>query len=216
MTVLLVLAGSVLCAAAAPAGDSETGKLEPAAGRFLVATRGLYGPYFSRTVIYLTQHNSEGTAGVIVNRRLGKKVVDVLPEMHSSVLGSYPLYNGGPVSQGIMVMLFRDNHESEQAVHVSGDVYASSSSAVLARLMMAGKPGKELRMYAGQAGWAPGQLAREIEQDSWHVMEADTDAIFSDDSDYLWQKLINVLDPQGIMVLNRTGPAPAHDYNPAS
>jgi len=209
IAVLLLLTGSALGAPPSPAGAAATDALEPAAGRFLVARRGLYGPYFSRTVVYLIQHNSEGSGGVIVNRPLGKNAADVLPDMHAIELGSYPVYLGGPVNPRIMVMLFRGNYSTELALHVSDDVYASSNLAMLTQMMTARKPGSELRMFAGQASWEPGQLAREIAQGYWYVAEGDPDALFSGDADYLWNKLINRLDPQGIMVLLHGGPAGA-------
>jgi len=209
IAVLLFLTGSALGAPSPPAGAADAGALEPAAGRFLVARRGLYGPYFTRTVIYLIQHNSEGSVGVIVNRPLGKNVADVLPDMHAIELGSYPVYNGGPVNPRIMVMLFRGNYSTELALHVSDDVYASSNLAMLTQMMTTRKPGSELRMFAGQANWVPDQLAREIAQGYWYVTEGDPDALFSNDADYLWNKLINRLDPQGIIVLQHSGPADA-------
>jgi len=197
-----LLAGNALCAA--PADTAAAGTLEPAAGRFLVASRGLYGPYFSKSVIYVLQHNSTGTVGVIVNRPLGRNVAEVLPDMQTLELGGYPVYNGGPVNPRIMVMLFRGSYSTELALHVSDDVYASSNTAMLAEIKTTRKPGSELRMFAGQASWAPGQLARELGQGTWYVTEGDPDALFAGDADYLWRKLINRLDPQGIMVRQQT------------
>jgi len=201
MTALLLLAGSAWCAAA-PAGYPEDGALAPLPGRFLVADRGLYGPYFGKAVVYLIQHNSEGSVGVVINHPLDKKLADTRPDLNAEDPASYPVYKGGPVSPHIVVMLFRGYYQTELAVHVSDDVYASSNMAMLMQLMQAHKPGSELRMYAGQADWGPGQLARELERGYWYVTEGDTDAIFSADADYLWSKLINRLDPLGIMAEN--------------
>ena len=205
ITALLLLAGSA--AAAAPEPGQETGaSLEPAAGRFLVARRGMHGPYFSRTVIYLIQHNSAGTLGVIVNRPLGLTAAEVLPDMHAVELDDYPVYIGGPVNPHIMVLLFRGDYQTELAQRVHDDIYASSDSAMLAQLVLDRKPVSELRMFAGQTGWSVGQLAEELEQDDWYVTEGDPDALFSDDTVNLWEKLINRLDPLGILVLRQGGP----------
>jgi putative transcriptional regulator len=195
LALLLLLAGRTV-----PAGDPAPGTLEPAAGRFLVAQRNLYAPFFTRTVIYLIQHNSAGTVGVIVNRPLGKTAAEVLPDRQYPVLDSYPVYQGGPVNSGIMLMLFRGHYLTDLAQHVSHDIYASSDSAMLAQLMLAHKPVSELRMFAGQAGWLPGQLAAELARDDWYVTEGDPDALFADDTHDLWRTLIDRLDPQGILV----------------
>ncbi|MGB5474205.1 MAG: YqgE/AlgH family protein [Gammaproteobacteria bacterium] len=202
----LLLAGNAV--SAAPAGTAAAGTLEPAAGRFLVASRGLYGPYFSKSVIYLLQHNSTGTVGLIVNRPLGRNVAEVLPDVTTFGLGGYPVYNGGPVNPNIMVMLFRGSYSTELAVHVDGDVYASSNSAILEQMMTEQKPARELRMFAGQAGWLPGQLARELVQGSWHVTDGDPDTLFAGGGNDLWIKLIDRLDPLGILVMDQFLPAP--------
>lgn len=200
----MLLLFQALLLQAAPAREPISGPLEPAAGRFLVARRDLYAPFFSHSVIYLLQHNSAGTVGVIVNRPLGKTAAELLPDLQDQGLGTYPVFNGGPVNPRIMVMLFRGSYSTELALHVSDDVYASSNTAMLAEIKTTRKPGSELRMFAGQASWAPGQLARELGQGTWYVTEGDPDALFAGDADYLWRKLINRLDPQGIMVRQQT------------
>jgi putative transcriptional regulator len=193
---------------AAPTGEPISGPLEPAAGRFLVARRDLYAPFFSHSVIYLLQHNSAGTVGVIVNRPLGKTAAELLPDLQDQGLGSYPVFNGGPVNPRIMVLLFRGDYQQEPALHVSDDVYASSDSAMLAQLLVARKPVNELRMFAGQAGWLPGQLSRELARDDWYVTEGDPDALFSGDTRSLWRKLIDRLDPLGMLVQQHAGEMP--------
>lgn len=203
---LLCLGGYALAAGAA---DPYTTQLAPAAGRFLVAQRGLSGGYFGRTVVYLVQHDATGTVGVIVNRPLGKKVAEVLPDTETADLGAYPVYSGGPVHRSIMVMLFRGDYRTELALHVDEDVYASSNTAMLAQMLAEHKPAHQLRLYAGQAGWAPGQLVRELERGSWYVTEGDPDALFSADADGLWSRLIERLDPPGILVLEHSTAATA-------
>jgi len=172
---------------------------KPAAGKFLVAQRGLSGPYFSRTVVYLLKHDEQGTVGLIVNRPIDKIVSDVLPDMYSLEHGSFPLYYGGPVSPRIMVMLIRDDLDSELALRVTDGVYASSNLALLTKLIVSRKPGDELRFFVGQANWIPGQLEKELQQDAWFVTAGDPEEIFAGNTDKLWQKLINRLDPLGII-----------------
>jgi putative transcriptional regulator len=204
---LLLLPGTPV--RAAPAIDPAPGTLVPAAGRFLVARRDLYAPFFSRSVVYLIQHDDAGTAGVIVNRPLGKRAADLLPDLSSPWLDAFPVYRGGPVSPRIMLLLFRGSYRTELAQHVSNDVYASSDSTMLEQLMRDHKPVSELRLFAGHAGWLPGQLAAELARGDWYVTEGDPDMLFSGAADGLWRKLIDRLDPQGILVLRQAGRATA-------
>lgn len=180
----------------------QTAQPEAAAGRFLVARRNLYGPYFTRTVIYLLQHNEYGTVGLVVNRPLGKQIADLLPDMHSFEIGAYPVYNGGPVSPHIMVMLFRSEYHTDKALLVSDDVYASSNMAMFGEMLKAHKPDNELRMFAGQANWKPGQLQQEIESLAWYVTAGDPALLFEGEPSHLWKDLINQIDPLGIIAVN--------------
>jgi putative transcriptional regulator len=206
LTRLFVLWLSMTCAvsvtlAASPA-DPDAPALAPAPGCFLVAQRGLYGPYFTRTVIYLLQHGKDGSVGLIVNRPLGKRVADMLPDMHSFEIGAFPVYNGGPLSPHIMVMLFRGDYQTELALPVRDGVYASSNLAMLGVMLKSHKPESELRMFAGQANWEPGQLQQELGQHAWYVLPGNPDLLFGADSTHLWQRLINQVDPVGIVASN--------------
>jgi putative AlgH/UPF0301 family transcriptional regulator len=72
-----------------------------------------------------------------------------------------------------------------------------------------------VRFYIGHSGWAAGQLDFELERGSWHVVAADTDAIFSGKTASLWDRLIERLEPRGIQVDNRSSlPILAFGTNP--
>jgi len=186
---------------AAGAGDVADAGLEPAAGRLLVAQRSLHGPWFAQSVVYLLQHDAHGTTGVILNRPAARQLSEVLPEVYHHKLGSFPVYYGGPVDRQLMVLLFRGDYPEDYAVHVQGDVYASSDRRMLGRLLREDKPEHALRVFAGQAGWSPGQLQQELDEHSWYVTETTAEQVFESRDAELWQRLIDRLDPVGIMVM---------------
>ena len=100
-------------------------------------------------------------------------------------------------------MLVRSESAAEGMAHVIDDVYISSDRRVLDEVIAAEKPDSELRFYIGHSGWAAGQLDFELMRGDWHVVTADTDAIFSGETDSLWNRLIERLEPTGIQVDNR-------------
>jgi len=51
-------------------------------------------------------------------------------------------------------------------------------------------PPEQLRFFNGYAGWAPGQLARELERGGWLLLNADADTVFRKNMDALWQGLL--------------------------
>ena len=48
----------------------------------------------------------------------------------------------------------------------------------------------EVRVFAGYAGWAAGQLEGEIANHSWWVVDAQLDDLFTDDPAGLWAKVL--------------------------
>jgi putative transcriptional regulator len=203
-TLFLLTAGILGFAASAPhqaAPDAPAAEtLEPAAGRFLVASRNMHDPHFTRTVIYLLQHDDDGSLGLIVNRPLSVTLAEALPHLELEQLGRYRMSYGGPVSRQNVIMLLRAIDNTGQALHIHDDIYASNDPELLQQLNRMRKPANEMRLFAGHAGWQPGQLNRELRRNDWYVSAGNVDALFAVDTDSLWQHLIDRLDPEGIYV----------------
>lgn len=173
---------------------------KPAPGVFLVAKRALEGSYFGQTVVFLVEHDENGSLGLIVNRSSDIRLADALPDIEGGRAAEHRLYYGGPVELSLITMLLRSQMPAAGMAHVAGSVYVSADRRVLDRALAANKDAGELRIYLGYSGWGAGQLDFELARDSWHVVKADPDAVFSADSDSLWERLIERLEPEGIEV----------------
>ncbi|MCP4769584.1 MAG: YqgE/AlgH family protein [Gammaproteobacteria bacterium] len=192
---------------------TSTGK--PGPGMFLVARRALGDSHFGQSVIYLVEHDEEGTLGLIVNRASAISLSEAVPDIDDERAEAHVLYYGGPVGLPMILMLVRSESATEGMAHVAEDVYISSDRSVLEAALAAKKPASELRLYIGYSGWAAGQLDSELVRGSWHVVAAGTDAVFSGETDSLWDRLIDRLEPAGIQVDNRPfSPAVAFAINP--
>lgn len=178
--------------------NSLTLAKEPAAGLFLVARRGLDDPHFRRCVIYLLQHGSQGSLGLIVNRPSGLNLDDAISNIKDANTPPRRMFFGGPVEISTVWMLIRDTQESRLVRHIADDVYFSGDRTILDRLLNEKKPDDALHFYLGHAGWLPGQLALEIKQEDWYVIHTDPAVIFSTDPGSIWKRLIEKLDPSGI------------------
>jgi len=170
---------------------------------FLVASRALNDPHFGRSVVYLVEHDDNGTLGLIVNRSSTISLSEAVPDIEDGQAAAHALHYGGPVGQPMMLMLFRSESAAKGVAHVADDIYVSSDRRVLDEMLAAKKPVDELHFYIGYSGWGPGQLDFELGRDDWHVVAADTDAIFGGDSASLWNRLIERLEPSGIEVDSR-------------
>lgn len=204
---VLLLAG---LAAAVHGGIAQAGTLAgvaamtqvpaPAPGLFLVASRDLADPHFSRTVIYLVTHNDAGSLGLVVNRPSETLLADAVSGVEKDAGDDHPLYYGGPVKHNMITMLIRSEKENPLVRQIAGDVFFSHDRRVLDRLLAEQKPVNALRFYMGHAGWTAGQLQQEIRRGDWYVVEADQAAIFSTRPASLWNRLIEKLDPGGLYV----------------
>jgi putative transcriptional regulator len=88
-------------------------------------------------------------------------------------------------------MLIRSPIRKEESFPVLKDVYISSSLEVLHEMVDSDRKGLNFRMYAGYAGWAPGQLEGEVLRGDWYILPADSDTIFEKPSPEIWPNLIN-------------------------
>ena len=180
---------------------------QPANGVLLVAKPTIVDPNFSRTVVLVTQAPDAETVGVILNRPVPLAASEVLPpELPSD---NYPdsVYYGGPVLRRVIVALFHaDRPPPAPAFHVLKDVYLSMHPDNI-KMLLESKHGR-YRLYAGFAGWAPGQLEAELERDGWYVLPAEEDLLFRKDTAGLWQELLRrASSPRAARSIKRKGPA---------
>jgi putative transcriptional regulator len=157
----------------------------PSAGSLLVAAPLLPDP-FRHAVIMLLEHDDSGTLGVVLNQRTQVDVGTVLPAWRDHLTGGPHLFQGGPVSLDTALGLAAADGEPDGFRRVAGSlgvIDLDTPVDVLAPQLAA------VRIYAGYAGWSPGQLDTELEEGAWAVIEP-TDPVsdaFLADPDDLWQ-----------------------------
>jgi putative transcriptional regulator len=161
-----------------------------AKGRFLVANRDLRDANFAETVVLLVDYHERGAMGLIINQPTEVRLAKVLPNMAGLQERSDMVYIGGPVDRNRMVLLIRSSSTLEDAQQVMADVYVSPSRKLFERLVDKAGPGERFRVYAGYAGWAPGQLDREVARGDWHVLPADAETVFDKAPADIWPELI--------------------------
>lgn len=172
-----------------PAQSARAGRL--AAGKLLVADEDLPDPRFANTVLLLIEHDAEkGTAGLMLNRRTGVPLSRLLPDLKEARGRSDPVYAGGPVGLNEIFALLRAARQPEQARRIFGDVHLISTRELLGKSLTDRVDPARFRVYAGYAGWAPGQLDREVDLGAWHIFPGDSNAVFDPQPDSLWQRLI--------------------------
>jgi len=158
-----------------------------AGGTFLVARRGLPDPNFTKSVVLLLAYGPRGAVGLIINGPTDQKLSDLLPQIDG--LGGM-VYGGGPVAGNSLMMLARAGGPLEDSVRVFADVHVSRSPELLKRLAEDRKGKKSIRVYAGHAAWAPGQLDHEVARGDWHIIPADADTVFAREPSGIWREVL--------------------------
>jgi putative transcriptional regulator len=162
----------------------------PARGKFLVASRAIADPRFQETVVLLIGCDDAGATGLIINRPTKVSLAEMLLPVPGLKKRSDVVYYGGPVEGHRILMLIRSPEQLEGADKVFTNVYVSMSRNTLERMIGAHKTQKQLRVYAGYAGWLPGQLNREVSRGDWYILNADADSVFEKESSEIWRELI--------------------------
>jgi putative transcriptional regulator len=157
-------------------------------GVFLVASPGQSDPNFRRSVVLVTQMTGGGSVGFIINRPGPRSLAQILPDNKLMRRFSEPIYLGGPVEADGLFAVFRAGENPPGALRVLGEVSFAMDPAVLEQLLYT--PPSQVRLFNGYAGWAPGQLARELTRGGWLVLNADADTVFRKNTDTLWQELL--------------------------
>lgn len=183
-------------------GSSQVG-----VGVLLVANPHLADPNFRRTVVLICQHGPEGSVGLILNRPTDVPLAKALPDIPALQDTVFRLYVGGPVQPTGILLLIRMDEQPVDTKQVTDHVYWGANVEMLAQVIKGGKPTETFRVYAGYAGWAPGQLESEMTAGAWATLPAETATIFTAHPEDLWSQLIETLKVPRI--LTRVG-TPSH------
>jgi putative transcriptional regulator len=145
----------------------------PIAGRLLVATPLLGDPNFERTVVLMLAHGAEGAFGVVINRPTATRADELMPGWGERAAAPAVMFLGGPVGQNGVIGLHRGGTID---LNVPPEETDDAPDTV--------------RLFAGSAGWAAGQLEDELAEGAWWVLDAEPDDPFVDDPDDLWAAVL--------------------------
>ena len=139
-------------------------------GHLLIAAPSLFD-YFRRTVVLVLEHTSDGAMGVVLGRSSETRVADAVPVLADLPGADELVQLGGPVSPESVVALGDFGRPEEAGTQVVGSLGTLDPDGTNESL-------RRLRVYAGYAGWGPGQLDGELEEGAWIVHDADPDDPF--------------------------------------
>lgn len=159
------------------------------AGYLLVADPTMRDPNFERAVILMLDHDDEGAVGVVLTRPSEVLVDSVLPGWGDYVEAPARVFVGGPVSpeSAIAVGVLRPGVLAEGFTPAAG-VACIVDLDTVPRVAQESLDG--VRIFAGYAGWASGQLEDEIVEGAWLVCDVEPSDVAGPDPDHLWEAVL--------------------------
>ncbi len=162
----------------------------PVPGTLLIADPGVLDGIFDQTVVLVLDSDASGSLGVILNREAHYDLSTALPGWSPLVTEPRVLFEGGPVSQEGAICLASPQQPDEEPpgwrklfdrvglLHLDTPVEIAEGAY------------RDLRIFAGYAGWGPGQLEGELNHGMWHLTPARYSDVFNTDPESLWRSVL--------------------------
>jgi putative transcriptional regulator len=161
------------------------------AGSILIADPFLKDPNFLRTVIFLCEHQNEGSFGFVLNRKLEYAIGDLVNE-HRRVPLSCILWR--PSSTKYHSFLHRCNGLITGGQKVTNDIYwGGEFEDVISLLQNDRLSSRDIRLFIGYSGWGEGQLNEEFSQKTWLTTFCSDHLVFGDDANQIWKDALKQL-----------------------
>ena len=157
-------------------------------GQLLLDSGQLRGSFFQRTVVLICQHDAQGAFGLVLNRSTGNNVGEMVVADLPETLKDCPLFLGGPVQPSALSFLHTDSFLAE--ANVMANLSLGHSLDALVEIGESFSPTRKVKLFAGYAGWSPGQLEEEMKRDAWLTHPASLELVFDTDPAKLWPAII--------------------------
>lgn len=170
----------------------QSNNVLPSRGKILISEPFLLDATFGRSVILLTDHTSEGSMGLIINKKLPLLLNDVLKELLYS--DDIPLYKGGPIATDTLFYLhtlpgIKGSIPICRGVYLNGDF-----DAIKNYILQGNKTEGHIRFFLGYSGWESNQLESEIKENTWIVSNIEQNSLmYPDDLNSVWKKALRKL-----------------------
>ena len=158
-------------------------------GKLLIAMPAMSDERFHRAVIYMCAHSADGAMGIVVNQRAPHitfskllEQLDIAPSATEDSIqipvDTLPILTGGPVETGRGFVLHTKDYFSADSTLTIDESFSLTATIDILRAIATGTGPNQSLLALGYAGWAPGQLEREIQSNGWLICAADTEIVF--------------------------------------
>ena len=157
-------------------------------GKLLLASPTMSDPNFARSVILIAEHTDEGAMGLVLNRPAETTVSEAVPDLAWLAPDGANVFVGGPVAETAVIVLAEFDQPELAGALVEDDLGFIGADADEPEQLDGAV--RRARVFAGHAGWGPGQLEDELAEDAWIVEPPRREEVFTDDPDDLWASVL--------------------------
>jgi putative transcriptional regulator len=174
---------------------------EPRAGGFLLSDPFQGDPFFERSVVYLCQHDSDGTFGFVLNNPLALNLHDIIERQD---LKDQSLFIGGPVAKNQLFFLHNLGESIANSLACGHDIYFSGDfDSLIEYLDLNGYDAIKLKFFVGYSGWDENQLEEEIKEHSWIAAKnIPLSFVFEENHQTLWKSCMELQGSKFKMIAN--------------
>lgn len=161
--------------------------------QFLIAMPSFKDKDFEKTVIYICSHEyEEGAMGIMINKPSPIKLDEVFKQLgikhELKNPGEKAVFQGGPIQTERGFILYNSSLDKNAAsTNIADDIYVSTSKEILSSIAKGDGPNDYL-IALGYAGWAKGQLEKELMSNVWLNGSASLDVIFNTSHEKCWHE----------------------------
>jgi len=164
----------------------------PGKGKILISEPFLPDTFFNRTIVYLADHNEQGSVGFILNKKLEIKVCDAISGFEG---WQEYLSMGGPVAPDTLHYLHRMGDMIPKSVWVDDNIFWGGDIDYIRDMIKNGELNtSQIRFFLGYSGWSAGQLERELKENSWVIARVESDIVLNDKINNSWKKVLRSLN----------------------
>lgn len=174
--------------------------ISPAPGILLIADPFLKDPNFMRTVIFICEHQPEGSFGFVLNKQFEQTLDDLMNGFEGFPI---PVYYGGPVHMDTIHFLHQYPNKVPGGQEVMKGIYWGGDFEKLTTMVKNNEVDfNKVRFFIGYSGWGFGQLGDELKEKTWLTVEASKDLIFHRQPDDIWKDSLRHLGGDYEMMIN--------------
>ena len=163
----------------------------PGKGKILISEPFLPDTFFSRSIVFLTDHTPQGSVGFILNKKIDLKVSSAIEGFQD---WDEDLCMGGPVAPDTLHYLHNLGDLVPGSVFIDQNIFWGGDIDSIRELIKERKISRsQIRFFLGYSGWSAGQLERELKEDSWVIAKVKSDIIMNNRGDNTWKNVLRSL-----------------------